>query len=186
MRRRILLALPMCALSLSLVANTAHGDDAKGIPAPAAAPVKAAPKKTKKTKTIEGLVAMHPGFSQKEDGTSRVYVDLSATANVEEKKGAKQITYVIKGARVTVRNNTRALDTAHFNTPVSRARLVQKGSDVWLIVDLRADVAAAWKLDAAASGNGARLNIDFPSGQFAQAADTEPTTDAGASKAADE
>jgi len=168
MRSRITFAAGLCLFSLSFAAIGADGVGAKPVVKAHAAP--------------KGLIAMHPGFSQKEDGATRVYVDLSATAQVEEKRGAKQLTYVIKNARVPVRNNTRALETAHFNTPVLRAKLIQKGRDVWLVVDLRAEATATWKVDAA--GEGARLAIDFPSGNYLPS--EEPSSDAGAPKGADE
>jgi hypothetical protein len=46
---------------------------------------------------------------------------------VEEHKARGSITYVLKNAGARVWNNTNALVTVHFNTPVSRARLVPRG-----------------------------------------------------------
>lgn len=124
----------------------------------------------KKAHAVQGIVATLPGFSLREGGGTRLFVDLTQPVPVEEKKtvekGAKEIVYVLKGAHVTLRNNTRALETVHFNTPVTRAKLVSKNKDLWLVVTLRADVVPTWKVDPGADGKGARLNIDFPDGAY--------------------
>ena len=106
-----------------------------------------------------------PGFEMTGDGGSRVFVSLSSKVAVEERRAEGTITYVLKGTSVRARNNTLALVTEHFNTPVLRARLVPRGADLHLVVDLRAASAPTWRIAEGADGTAA-LQIDFPAGTF--------------------
>ncbi len=112
-----------------------------------------------------GPVATLPGFEMLADGGSRLFVQLSPNVPVEEKRAAGTVTYVLKGAHVVKHNNQNALVTVHFNTPVSRARLVPRGRDLLFVVELRANAQPAWKIEAA-KDNSAILAIDFPKGNF--------------------
>ena len=114
---------------------------------------------------VTGPVARLPGFEMQADGSSRVFVELTQSVPVEERRAAHRLTYVLKGAKVALRNNKNPLVTVHFNTPVTSARLRPAGSDLDLIVDLRADVTPTWKLSPA-KDNTAILQIDFPKGDF--------------------
>lgn len=115
-----------------------------------------------------GPTATLPGFEQLPDGGSRLFVQLSQSVPVEERRTAGSITYVLKGAHVRVWNNTNALVTVHFSTPVSRARLVQQGNDVLFIVELRAQAAPTFKV-ADAQDRSATLYVDFPKGDYSGA-----------------
>jgi len=110
-------------------------------------------------------VATLPGFEQLPDGGSRLFVDLTTQVPVEERRTANSVTYVLKGAQVTHYNNTNALVTVHFNTPVYRARLVPSGSDLLFVVELRDPKAApAYKMSA--KGQGGILTVDFGKGDY--------------------
>jgi hypothetical protein len=110
-------------------------------------------------------VATLPGFEQLPDGGSRLFVDLSTQVPVEERRTANSVTYVLKGAQVTHHNNTNALVTVHFNTPVYRARLVPSGSDLLFVIELRDPKAApAYKMSA--KGQGGILTVDFGKGEY--------------------
>jgi hypothetical protein len=109
--------------------------------------------------------AVLPGFDSFADGSSRLFVELTKSVPIEERKAAGTITYVMKGTHVNVANNLHSLITVHFNTPVVRARLVPKGGDLLFVVDLRAAVAPTWKLSPAKDG-AAILQIDFPAGSY--------------------
>ncbi len=117
-----------------------------------------------------GPVVSLPGFEQTGDGGSRLFVQLSQQVPVEERKAPGSITYVLKGASPRVWNNTNALVTVHFNTPVSRARLVPQGQDLLFIVELRSAATPTWKMTEG-TDKSAMLTIDFPKGDFSQAAD---------------
>jgi hypothetical protein len=112
-----------------------------------------------------GPEAALPGFEELADGASRLFVELTKTVSVDEKKARGTLTYVLKGAHVRLHNNTNALVTVHFNTPVTRARLVPNGANTLFVVDLRADVAPTWKMIPAKQGM-AVLQIDFPGGNY--------------------
>jgi hypothetical protein len=116
-----------------------------------------------------GPTATLPGFEQTADGGSRLFVHLTQQVPVEERRAQGSITYVLRGAHVRVRNNTNALVTVHFNTPVSRARLVPQGNDLLFVVDLRANVAPTFKMTDAPDKT-AILTIDFPKGDYGTAA----------------
>lgn len=130
-----------------------------------------------------GPVVNLPGFEQLPDGGSRLFVSLSSTVPVEERKAKGSITYILKGASARVWNNTRALVTVHFNTPVSRARLVPHGNDLHFVVDLRAAATPTWKMTEAQDKTSV-LQIDFPKGDFAAADSGEvPVAEDGADAA---
>jgi hypothetical protein len=128
-----------------------------------------------------GPVATLPGFEQLPDGGSRVFVHVSSQVPVEERKAQGSVTYVLKGAHVQFHNNTNALVTVHFNTPVARARLVPSGGDLLLQIDLRAATLPTWKMNEA-QDKSATLVIDFAKGDFlaSGAADDAAATEAGA------
>ncbi len=113
----------------------------------------------------DAAVATFPGFRMLPDGRTRVYVELSRAVSVEEHRAAGTLTYTLRSAQVLVRNNKNALITTHFSTPVARARLVPAGPDLNLVIDLRASVNATHQVVSANNG-GARLEIDFPAGDY--------------------
>ncbi len=111
----------------------------------------------------EGTVV--PGFEVLGDGSSRVFVQLPKPATYSAKAAKGSITYVLKGVRVDRRNDLNALVTVHFNTPVTSARLVPHGGDLWLVVDLRADVQPSVTMDGTKDGGG-MLRVEFPKGDY--------------------
>ncbi|MET0593978.1 MAG: hypothetical protein ABW133_14850 [Polyangiaceae bacterium] len=113
----------------------------------------------------DAAVATFPGFRLLPDGRSRIYVELTKSVSVDERRADGMLIYVIHDARVPVRNNRNALLTTHFNTPVGRARLLSVGPDLELVIDLRAAANATQKI-VPADGGGARLEIDFAAGDF--------------------
>jgi hypothetical protein len=112
-----------------------------------------------------GPVATLPGFELLPEGGSRLFVQLTSNVQVAEKTVAGGLTYVLKGAHVLKRNNENALVTVHFNTPVTRARLLPAGGDLHFVVDLRQNVKPTWKLVPAKDG-ATVLEIDFPGGDY--------------------
>jgi hypothetical protein len=125
-----------------------------------------------------GPEATLPGFETLADGTTRLFVQLTKTVPVEERKTAGTVTYVLKGAHVGIWNNTNALVTTHFNTPVTRARLVPHGADIFFVVELRANVAPAFRMASTKDGT-AMLQVEFAKGEFLNGApSTIPTPQA--------
>ncbi len=82
-----------------------------------------------------------PGFRLLPDGSSLIWVVVNQTVPVEERRAKGRVTYVLKGAVIRIRNNTNPLVTTHFNTPVSRVRLVRDQAGAQLVLNLREDVS---------------------------------------------
>jgi hypothetical protein len=133
--------------------------------APAEDAVVARPNTQGRRRAYAFPVATLPGFEMLPDGGSRVFVEVTRKVDVEERRAARVLTYVLKGARIVYRNNENPLVTVHFNTPVTQARLLPSGRDLLLSVDLRADTAVTWKMVAGDDGGG-MLQLDFPKGSF--------------------
>ncbi len=112
-----------------------------------------------------GPIATLPGFAMLPEGGSRLFVEITQPVQIDEHKSRGKLTYVLHGAHVALRNNENPLVTVHFNTPVSRARLVPVGHDLHFIVDLRAAATPTWKGSAGKDGTFV-LTIDFPKGSY--------------------
>ena len=118
---------------------------------------------------VEASIATFPGFRLLPDGKTQLYVELSRPCSVNEKRQGGTLVYVLRGARVVARNNKNALITTHFPTPMDRARLRSAGDDLEVVIDLRADVTAAYEV-VPSDGGTARLQVTFPAGSFPPAA----------------
>ena len=112
-----------------------------------------------------GPLATFPGFEQLNDGGSRLFVQLSQTVPVEQRVAAGSITYVLKGAHLRVHNDTNALVTVHFNTPVFRARLTPSGNDLLFVLELRSAATPTFKVQDNPDHT-STLQIDFAKGEF--------------------
>jgi hypothetical protein len=126
--------------------------------------------------------ATMPGFETLADGSSRLFVELTKPVRYETKTGRGTITYVLKGAHVSRRNNYNPLVTVHFNTPIASARLVPHGGDLWFVVSLRANAQPTATLDGTKDG-GSMLRVEFPKGDYlpaTRAADATPAADTNA------
>ncbi len=128
-----------------------------------------------------GPVATLPGFEIRGDGGSRLFVALTQQVQVEERRAQGSFTYVLKGAHIDRRNNMNVLETIHFNTPVSRARLVPKGNDLLFIVDLRAASTPTWKMQGGENNTGL-LVVDFGGGEFLTGNERTPQPKSDAAK----
>jgi hypothetical protein len=112
-----------------------------------------------------GPLATFPGFEQLPDGGSRLFVQLSQTVPVEERRAQGSVTYVLKGAHLRVNNDANALVTVHFNTPVFRARLTPSGNDLLFVLELRSAATPAFKVQDNQDKT-STLMIDFAKGDF--------------------
>jgi hypothetical protein len=90
--------------------------------------------------------AMFPGFRMLPDGRSMVWVNVSRKVPVEVRRAAGRVTYLLGGAQVSIRNNTNALVTTYFDTPLSRARLVPGKQGTQLVLELREKVEPGYKV----------------------------------------
>ena len=81
-----------------------------------------------------------------------------------EKRAAKgAVVLVLKGANVPKANDRRALVTVHFDTPVTRAKLAPAGRDVHLVLELRAAVEPAFRVE---TDKEPRLVVELPKGSY--------------------
>lgn len=107
-----------------------------------------------------GPVATFPGFRMLEGGGSRVFVKLSGRVTVEEHKARGQVIYRLKGADVPTATNRLPLITSFFATPVALVQLVPQGDDVDLVIELRQDSSAQYRIEE--QRDGVVLVVDFP------------------------
>jgi hypothetical protein len=112
-----------------------------------------------------GPDALMTGFETLDDGSTRLFVELTKAVTYDTKPGRATVTYVLKGAHVDRRNNQNPLVTVHFNTPVASARLVPHGRDVWFVVDLRANVQPTVAMDTSKEGT-TLLRVAFAKGDY--------------------
>lgn len=110
------------------------------------------------------------------DGSTRLFVELSRPVPYETRVARGSITYVLKGVRVERRNNQNPLVTVHFNTPVTSARLLPHGHDLWFVVALRSAVQPAVAMDPGKDG-GAIMRIEFPKGNYIRGKAPDPVSD---------
>jgi hypothetical protein len=112
------------------------------------------------------------GFHVFQDGSSRLFVQLSQPTSIEAKVAGKKAEFLITGARVPIRNNKNPLLTRHFTALVVSARLVPEGatrgkgkakakSDVRLVVEMREAGKPDHRVVRNPDGS-ATLVIDFP------------------------
>jgi hypothetical protein len=114
-----------------------------------------------------------PGFETLGDGSTRLFVELARPVTFVARPGHGSITYVLQGAHISRWNNTNPLVTVHFNTPVTEARLVPHGKDLWFVIGLRANVQPSVSMESAKEG-GAVLHIAFAKGDYLPAGVAPP------------
>ncbi|HMI84535.1 MAG TPA: hypothetical protein VK550_10600 [Polyangiaceae bacterium] len=169
---RLLLALGLSGLATLAAAQSKKPQPkfaVPGSPDSAAVAGKEAPSRGRRAPAgrarSDAALATFPGFRLLPDGRSRIYVELTRSVSVDERRAEGVLIYVMHDARVPVRNNRNALITTHFSTPVARARLLSVGADVELIIDLRKSVSATQKVVPGENGS-VRLEVDFPAGDY--------------------
>jgi hypothetical protein len=99
------------------------------------------------------------GFQMKAEGGSRVFVQLTSDAPYQVSDGADGLHVNIRGAKLHLRNNARALDTHFFATPVKSVKASEHGGDVTLVIETRGKAAHTEKVET--QGGYQFLMIDF-------------------------
>lgn len=169
--KRFLLSLPLAAALFAFSPSVSAEAPAEGEQSENRAEKKKLKQKLRKKAAGQGMgskdgpVALFAGFRVLPDGSTRVFVDLSGRAPVTKLEKDGELVYILKGARLASANNKNALVTTHFNTPVSRARLVPVSEDIELVIELRAETTPSHRV-LRRDGEAAQLQIDFPAGQF--------------------
>lgn len=82
----------------------------------------------------------YPGFRMLPDGSSVVWLSVTEPVPIESEVGRRSARFLLKGARVGVKNNLNPLITTHFPTPLERAQLVREKAGAALVLKFREDV----------------------------------------------
>lgn len=101
-----------------------------------------------------------PGFSMFEDGTSRVFIEVSADVPVSESKNQLMLAYRFAGVTVPERVNRLPIPTTHFKTPVALVQVIQVDGAAELRITLRQDTEPKTRLKRTSGGT--VLSVDFP------------------------
>ncbi len=114
----------------------------------------------------------YAGFQMFDDGTSRVYVQLTEPVAVEETLKGATAEYRLVGATIPARNNENPLLAEHFAAEVRSARLLpegkrkgrgkkKRGGSARLVVEMREAAHPEHRMIQNADGT-ATLVVDFP------------------------
>ncbi|WP_044985917.1 hypothetical protein [Sorangium cellulosum] len=113
-------------------------------------------------------VATFPGFRMLPTGGSRVFVQIhGGKVDVAESKAAGRLVYRMKGAGA-IQTNRFPLVTSFFATPVTQVQLVDQGNDLDMVIELRAQTDATYRVIE--TDQGMVLQVDFPASLPAQSA----------------
>lgn len=148
------------ALALSFVAPAALAEEGAK---PKLGAARLGAKKIAKAKD-PGTIARFPGFEAKDDGGSRIFVDLNRSAVVTDHASGLFLTYSLGDVHIEAGNDKNALETYFHNTPVLRARLRRHKKETVLEIVLRAESTATHRVVETKFGY--RLEVDFPPGKF--------------------
>ncbi len=116
-------------------------------------------------------IASSPGFARLDDGTSRIWVEVTRKVEVLESKTPGRVVYRLRGTAVLQRTNQLPLLTGFFATPVDRVQLAQQGPDLDLIIELREVTDLTHRV--VETPRGMVLQIDFPKSTSASVANEE-------------
>lgn len=123
-------------------------------------PAKGGKWRPKKKLDPNAPIATFPGFRMLGDGSSQIWVHVSKKVAVT----AAATSFVLVGAQVAVRNNTNALVTEYFDTPLARAKLKRDAAGAQLVLELR-EAASAKHRVVDGPGGSMVLYIDLPKAQ---------------------
>jgi len=102
------------------------------------------------------------GFEQARNGaSSKVFVQLTASADYEVKTDGTTVVVRLKGVHVEHKNNTRPLDLRYFKTPVRRVTVRSRRNATTLTVTLKRAATPIVTLEPRANGQ-SMLVLEFP------------------------
>jgi hypothetical protein len=104
--------------------------------------------------------ATYTGFQAAPSGAATVFVQLTDAVKIVPSATKGEVSYLMKGAEVRIRNNRNPLPLDQFGSVLSRAQLVPEKDGVRLVLKLRADVKLSHRL--VRQGKGAVLEVDAP------------------------
>lgn len=117
-------------------------------------------------------IAMYPGFRMLGNGTSQVWVYVSRKVSISPVSSAGRPTFLLSGAQVATRNNTNALVTEYFDTPMAAARLRPGPAGAQLELELREPVSVTHRVVDGPGGT-TILYVDLPKAQKSYSLDGE-------------
>lgn len=121
-----------------------------------------------------------PGFQMMPDGGSRFFVQTTGPARVDMRVTAERVEVVFHDTSIHLRNSARWLETAFFETPVTRARLERRGRDIVLVMRLRAAVTPRLSSGSGVSGDPYQYTyLDFAPGRYRPEEPEAPTSPGG-------
>lgn len=101
------------------------------------------------------------GFQTFPDQTSRIFVHLTQRPALSVEKQPTRLIFVLEDTTILVRNNKNPLNLEHFATPVKRANLVEAGSQVRVVIELKREVEARHSFGDNEDGT-VTLQVTFP------------------------
>ncbi len=107
-----------------------------------------------------GPVASYPGFRMLENGGTRVFLEVDRKVDVTEHKAPGRVVYRLQGTAAPAEVNRLPMLSSYFPSVVHRVQLVQQGTDLELVVDVREGVGAERRVLDGESG--IVVQIDFP------------------------
>jgi hypothetical protein len=140
--RRMFLTLGTAAVSLAVLPRTAA---AKGSKAPAASPL-----------------VTYSGLRVYEDGSSTLQVNLTKAAPVELGEQGARLVYLIKGAKIELRNNKNPLRAEYFSSNVMSSKLDDSKDGARLEIQLRSPVTPVSEMIRHSGGVILRIEIPAP------------------------
>ncbi|WP_437839616.1 hypothetical protein [Sorangium sp. So ce1153] len=131
------------------------------------------PKKKDAQPDVAGRpIATFPGFRMLPTGGSRVFVQIhGGKVDVAESKAAGRLVYRMKGAGA-IQTNRFPLVTSFFATPVNQVQLVDQGNDLDMVIELRTQADATYRVIE--TEQGIVLQVDFPPSVPEQRAAAQP------------
>ncbi len=106
-----------------------------------------------------------PGFQMRLDGTSRVFVQTTASVAVGTEVSADKVVVDFGNANIVGATNRFPLITKYFNTPVTKVELKREQGSTRMVLHLR--VAATPQVSSEPAPSGFFfVYVDFPAGDF--------------------
>jgi OmpA-OmpF porin, OOP family len=109
----------------------------------------------------ERAVVTMAGFNMHDNGTSRLYVDVTRPVSIDVTQKGTRLEYTLENTRITLKNNKNPLLAQYFGSVVVSARLTQDKRDAKLVIVMRAPLKPVHRL-VEQPGGSASLVIDFP------------------------
>ena len=120
-------------------------------------------------------IATYPGFRMLADGSSQVWVLVTRKVSVTAATSSGVPTFVLVGAYVSTRNNTNALVTTWFETPLARARLHNDAAGAQLVLELREQVPVKHRVVEGKDGSmTVYVDLPKPSKSYGDTLELEP------------